>query len=446
MRQAVFLTIFGVLLPICFFRPFFGISLWTVISYLSPHRYTYGFAQNLSVGYMTAVPTLAGMVISGKFRMPPLTRETFLLALLWVWFGLTTLNVYSSNLLVHHLADTLFRFGNVSKILLMVFVATILVSDRNKLRWWYLATAGCFAFLALKATRFGVLTSGEFRVYGPPGTDLEDNNGFALALNMTLPMFLYLGGIEKSRGVRVGLRIGFFAALVGIVLSYSRGALVGLVCVLLVIALQSKYRVRALLAVAILGTLLVAVAPQQWIERMETLQTAQKTDLSAQERFHSWNFATHLALEFPILGGGFETFTTPLYQRYGLSLFTSEGNQFGPHSIYFQMLAEHGFPGLILFLTIIGSCILSGQRIKRRFRRIAPNHWLVAYAKMIIASLFAYAASGAFLGFAFFDLFYQIVGTTIILRSLATKEEMLIAAADESDLMHPEEATVSAAT
>jgi putative inorganic carbon (HCO3(-)) transporter len=445
MREAVFLVLFGLLFPIAFIRPFFGILLWTVMSYLSPHRYTYGFAPNLPVGYLTAVPTLAGALISGRLRMPPVTRETVLLGLLWAWFGLTTLNVYSSNLLMHHLADTLSRFGDVSKTLLMVVVAMMLVTDKSKLRWWYVVTAGCFAFLALKALRFGLVTSGEMRVYGPPNTELADNNAFGLALNMSLPMFICLAKVEESRAVRIALRVAFVAAVVGVVLSYSRGALLGLACVLFAIAIQSRYRLRAIAATAILGLILVAAAPQQWIDRMETLKTAEKTDASAQERFHSWNFATHLALEFPIMGGGFETFTTPLYQRYGMSLLTPQGTEYGPHSIYFQMLAEHGFPGLLLFLTILACCAISAQRVKKRFRKIDPDHWLVAYSQMLLASLFAYAVSGAFLGFAYFDLFYQMVATTIILKSLAEKE-MTEEVVGGTDMMHPEEATLSVAT
>jgi probable O-glycosylation ligase (exosortase A-associated) len=205
-----------------------------------------------------------------------------------------------------------------------------------------------------------------------------------------------------------------------------------------VIALQSRYKGRAFIAVVLLCSLLIVVAPKQWIERMQTLKTAQKTDASAQERFNSWNFAAHLAYEFPILGGGFKTFTEPLYQRYGLSLKTDEGTQYGPHSIYFQMLAEHGFPGLFLFLALICSCIWSALKVKRIFRRVDPDHWLVMYANMIVGSLVAYAASGAFLGFAYFHLFYQIVATTIILKYLAKKEIQELNEADE-EIVEPEE-------
>jgi probable O-glycosylation ligase (exosortase A-associated) len=438
MRVGVFLVIFCPLLVTSLFRPFFGVLLWTVLSYLSPHKYTFGFTQFLPVGYMAAVITIIGMLFGGKFRLPPFTRETFLLALLWLWFSITTLNVYSSDLLVHHLPETLARYGDVSRLLLMVLLAMILITDKNKLHWWYLITAGCFAFLSFKALRFGLITSGEARVYGPPGTELADNNGFGLALNMSLPMFLYLGRMEESKPLRIGFYLAFLAGLVGVILSYSRGALVGLVCLMLLIALQSRHRIRALIGVVVLSAALLVAAPKQWLERMETLKTAHKTDASAQERLNSWNFAAHLAYEFPILGGGFKTFTDPLYNRYGLSLVSVEGTQYGPHSIYFQMLAEHGFPGLFLFLALIASCLWSALRVKRVFRRIDRDHWLVMYANMIIGSLIAYAASGAFLGFAYFDLFYQIVATTIILKYLAKKEMQELSEAEE-ELVEPEE-------
>jgi putative inorganic carbon (hco3(-)) transporter len=431
MRDLLFIAVLFPLLPICFFRPFLGVLLWTIMSYLSPERYAFGFTHSLQVGYMIATPTIIGMIIGRKLNIPPISRETLLLGLLWLWFAITTLNVYFSSLLIHHLTDTLTRFGEVSRSLIMVFVALILTKDKVKLRWWFLVTAFCFAFLSFKALRFGLITSGESRAYGPPGTELADNNGFGLALNMSLPMFLYLAGIEESKALRIFLYLAFVAGLVGVGLSYSRGAFVGLLFLMLVIAMQSKRKVRAVFGLLIICVILLMAAPKQWIDRMQTITTAQKTDPSAQERFNSWNFAAHLAYEFPILGGGFKTFTDPLYQRYGLSLLNSEGKQWGPHSIYFQMLAEHGFPGLFLFLALMVSCIWSAYKVKRTFRRIESDHFLVIYSNIIIASLIAYAASGAFLGFAYFDLFYQVVATTIILKYLAKKEMLALAESDD---------------
>jgi probable O-glycosylation ligase (exosortase A-associated) len=193
----------------------------------------------------------------------------------------------------------------------------------------------------------------------------------------------------------------------------------GLAAAMLAIALQSKRKIRGLSLILGLALLAFLVAPGKWIERMETLRTAAQTDSSAKSRFFAWKFSTLLALDHPVLGGGFETFTPEMYDRYGMG---GQEIVHGPHSIYFQMLAEHGFPGLMIFVTLLGSCMLTCQRIKRRCRRYDPGSWLIPYCNMVTASLCAYAVSGAFLGRAYFVMFYQLVATTILLTAFARTE------------------------
>src|SRR5437660_564755 len=419
MRDYLFLMLLIVLVPVCFSRPFMGILTWTWISYFNPHRFTWGFAQELPAAMVVAIATMAGFTLSRHRRLPPMKRETILLLLLWIWFALTTVNVYFSPEFFHHFADSLSRLNAVSKMLLMTFFAMMLVTDERKLRLWYLVTAGSFAVLALKGALFGARTAGQFRVMGPENSIVGDNNAFGLALNMCLPMFFCLAKLEEARLRRLILWTGFFFTIIGVILTYSRGALIGLAVVLLSLALKSKYRLPALAALPIVAILIVTLAPTKWIERMETLKTAKDTDPSALSRINAWTLATRLALDYPMAGGGFQTFTGPIYDKYGLR----EGPVIlGPHSIYFQVLGEHGFPGLIMFLGLMGSCFLSCRKIRRQFAKNALARWPVAYAEMITVSLLAFPTSGAFLGFAYFDLFYQLVATTVILKCLATSE------------------------
>ena len=144
---------------------------------------------------------------------------------------------------------------------------------------------------------------------------------------------------------------------------------------------------------------------------MQTLKNV-GTDQSALARLHSWTFAYRLFLDHPILGGGFQTFTAPLYARYDLLANRVQG----PHSIYFQVLAEHGLPGLILFLGLVCSCLWSvATWLKRNFLRQPGSETLAEYADMIQLGLVTFLVSGAFLGRAYFDLFFQLVAKVIIL-------------------------------
>lgn len=417
-RDVVLIVIIAVAVPLSFIRPFMGILFWTWISYFNPQDFTWGVASRIPVGYLIAIPTLLGLIFTNRKQFVPVTRETVLLLMLWLWFCLTSVNVLLSPSLHHHAAETVSFLWLISKILMMVFVALFLITDTKRLRWWYLVTAGSFALFALKSSVFGVVTLGQFKVYGPRNSMIADNNDYGLAMNMVLPIFVALARTEQSRT----LRWCFWAALplgIGsVILTYSRGALLGLVVVLFALSLLSKRRIMAIGGAAVSVLVIFMAAPQQWLERMATIRDAAHKDPSALARLHSWTFAYHLFLDHPIFGGGFETFTAPLYSHYNMLWERVSG----PHSIYFQMLAEQGLPGLLLFLGLIASCWWSCRSIRRRFKNRDTSFPLAAYATMIQLSIIPFLISGAFLGRAYFDLFYQLVATVILLQKFSRDE------------------------
>src|SRR6266851_5135042 len=60
MRDLILFIIIAISIPISFFRPYFGILMWTWITFFNPHRYTWGFMYNFPVAAVIAVPTLVG--------------------------------------------------------------------------------------------------------------------------------------------------------------------------------------------------------------------------------------------------------------------------------------------------------------------------------------------------------------------------------------------------
>ena len=417
LRDLVLLAIYVVGIPASFLEPFVGILFWAWISYFNPQDFTWGFASHIPIGFLVAIPTLIGLVFTKRKQSPPLTLETVLLAMLWLWFAVTTANVFVTPVLEHHLSDTLGAMWKVSKILAMAFVALMLVTEPRRLRWWYLITAGSFALFALKTSVWGVFTGGQFRAYGPRNSMIYDNNDFGLAMNMALPMFVALARTEQSRALRWCFWAAVPMGIMTIILTYSRGALLGLAMVLLALVVKSKRRWLGFGALLVVGIITFAEAPGQWFERMQTLRDVQQ-DRSVQARLRSWTFSYLLFRDHPLLGGGFQTYTAPLYARYSL---LTERVQ-GPHSIYFQVLAEHGLPGLTLFLLLAGSCFWNCGRLAARFEQQEGSEHLAAYANMAQLSLVPFFVSGAFLGRAYFDLYYQLVVTVILLKQFARDE------------------------
>ena len=347
MRDIFVLAIIFGSVPLCFLNPYFGILMWNWVAIFNPHRFTYGFAYSFPVAYVIALPTMAGIVFTRKINRNVFTRETIFLALLWIWFAFTIFYASTVPSFSLHIEPGELQLVRVSKVLLVTFLTILLVTSRERLRNLFLVLGLSIGVLAIKGALFGARTGGENRVWGPPESFLADNNDLALATNMALPILFFLAAEEKRPWLKILLRIAFVCGIFSVLLSYSRGGLLGLVIVLSAIALTSRHKLLTATFVLVCAGLVFAYAPEKWMERMGAASHGE-IDRSAQGRLNAWQFAIVLTRHYPLTGGGFETFTPDLFERYTPDLFFA-----GPHSIYFQTLGEQGYVGLALFLGLI---------------------------------------------------------------------------------------------
>src|SRR3546814_9615977 len=98
---------------------------------------------------------------------------------------------------------------------------------------------------------------------------------------------------------------------------------------------------------------------------MATVQD-EEVDASVQGRFEIWALSFDVALDRPIVGGGFD-------MLYDLATYTRYGSSIKPrtaHSITFQILGEHGFVGLALFLLIGITALIKAQSIRRSVKGV----------------------------------------------------------------------------
>jgi len=79
------------------------------------------------------------------------------------------------------------------------------------------------------------------------------------------------------------------------------------------------------------------------------------------------------------------------------------------NSIYFEVLGEHGFVGLALFLVLGIATIQTATFIIRHARDRPEDRCAADLARMIQVSLVGYAVGGAFANLAFFDLVYHLI-------------------------------------
>lgn len=408
---ALFALLLGSL-PVCFIKPFYGLLVWLVIAFLNPQSALFYWTAAISFPWAlaVAVPTLVGFVLfsRGWFRRI-WSPQTVLIAVCFAWFSVTSIVSTGTPLFVHHAADTWNRWEFVSKVLVMTLAMVAIVNSFSKLRVMVLIIASCFGFFVLKCFPFILMTGGAFRLYGPPNSMIADNNDFGLALNMTLPIFFYLANTESRPWAKNVFAFLFVITIPAIFFTYSRGALVGLLTGLTVLLLRSKRRL-ILLPVIVLGCAVALLfAPSAWKQRMDPTRS-DAVDASARSRLNAWSYSWHLAMDYPIAGGGFATFTPELFARYA----PTATDIHGPHSVYFQVLAEHGFVGFFLYLGLLISCFNTTRRVARAARRWKDVE-VFNYAMMFQSSLIGFLTPGFFLGRAYFDYFFTIVGAIVIL-------------------------------
>jgi putative inorganic carbon (hco3(-)) transporter len=430
LRGLVLLIYFIGSLPVCFFQPFYGIVLWTVVAFLNPQSFTWGAAEAFPWALAVAIPTLSGYLLFGHGLATVLSRKLTILGVLWGWFTITSIASSQSSLFNHHASLTWERWVFVSKILLMVVFTVAIVDSFKRLRILVLTIAGCFGFFVAKSLPFLVLSGGAYRLYGPERSMIADNNDFGLALNMTLPLFFFLAQAEVRPWLKWLFGALFLGTIPAIFFTYSRGAMVGLAAVLLLMFLQLRQRFVLIPVIALGAAIAVLFAPEGWKQRMDPTSDS-VVDKSAQARLNAWAFSWNLAMESPVTGGGFATFTPELFQRYA----PNAKDIHGPHSVYFQILAEHGFVGLALYLSLLAQSLLNAYRLVRE-ARVYGDRDVILYANMFRFSLVGFATSGVFLGRAYFDYTFTIIACLVILDIVVRREwsaEMVEEEAEQND-------------
>jgi len=152
--------------------------------------------------------------------------------------------------------------------------------------------------------------------------------------------------------------------------------------------------------------------PPAWMERMHSIDNYQQ-DASAMGRLNSWGFAINVANHLP-LGGGFATFTPKIFQIYA----PDPTVFYVAHSIYFQVLGEHGYIGLFLYLLMFLFAWRTGSRIVRKCGTNPEYAWAATTARMCQVSIIGYMTAGAFLAMAYYDLPYYVLAILVCLEKV----------------------------
>lgn len=403
MRDFVIVAIVLLAALLALRRPWIGVLSWTWLSIMNPHRFAYGFSYDAPLAAIAAGSTLVGLLATRERDSPFKGAPVAWLSLFIVWFTLSWLVGLDRE-------GDYPQWNKIIKVDFMIFVGLALM--RSKLHIVSLAwvVVASLALLGMKGGVFTVLTGGGYRVWGPPGSFIEDNNEFALALVMTIPLLRFLQLQVKAKWQVYGLLIAMLLCAVAALGSQSRGALLAIIAMATLLWWRGRSRVVGGVLILVAGIGLVAFMPESWSDRMSTIDNYEG-DRSALGRISAWWNAFGIAKNY-LLGVGFNPARADLFARFS----PYPDYVHAAHSIYFQVMGNHGFIGVFLFLGIWVTTWRSAGWLRVQGAKQAESVWAADLGAMCQVALAGYAVGGAFLSLAYFDLPYNIMMLVVLAR------------------------------
>jgi probable O-glycosylation ligase (exosortase A-associated) len=433
MRAIVLTTFILASLPVILFRPYVGVIVWTWIGLMNPHKLAWSFATDFPFAKLVGGATLVGAIISAQRKQWPLARETAGLLLFVLWMLFTTIFALEKEI-------AWAQWIKVAKIQTLVVLTMVLVTDRRKLSLFMWMIVISIGFYGVKGGLFTILSGGNSHVLGPQESFIADNNHLGLALVMVIPLMRYLQLSTPNRITRAGLSAGMILTGVGVLGTQSRGAFLGLLAMLAFLIFKSRKRALLFAVGAVALPLAVFLMPASWSSRMESIRSY-RADASAMGRINAWRFAMRVATARPVFGGGYGVFTDRWFAVYA----PNPTDVHDAHSIFFEVLGEHGSIGLVLFLGLGLLTWRSCTSLIHESRDDPDTLWASDLARLCQVSMVAYAVAGAFVGLAYFDLYYNVVAIVVVAK-LIRQEDRLMGQDDREDAAFTWRETASAST
>lgn len=250
------------------------------------------------------------------------------------------------------------------------------------------------------------------RLAGPIG----EENRYAQILLVLVPIGLTRIWGERQRALRLLGALMTILIVGGILLTFSRGATVGLAVIVLAMVVLREIGLRRLTLIGLaLAVALVAIAPD-YLVRIQSLtgveglvsQDAPNPDSAIVGRTTSNLAAFNTFFEHPLVGVGPGQYVAEYSARAGneLGLRYFYGNR-RAHNLYLEIAADTGILGLLAFLAIVFATMRGLLSMRRFWRDRDAGHANLATA--LLLALVGYLASGLFLHLAYERYFWVLV-------------------------------------
>lgn len=388
-----------------FQRPYYFALAYVWLSLLYPQVFTTPLFLLVPWNAIFLILTLFGYIASGM-RLPRITPVFVAFSLFFVWIFMTTLWAQlpefawekwkwaSTSVLTGLLFPLMFRTRKQIELLTIIVFAAILP---------HIMTAGLKSILG--GGGYGFLAT-----LMPGAYYLGESSTLAAISIMVIPVGYYLAKYSLASPVVLFPRLsilGFsLCSLACMIGTSARTGLVSLAAFVLFGIRGLRFKIAVLAFVAVAGLALSPLMTDAWVDRMRTIETYDD-DVSASNRLVAWKWTANFVRSHP-LGGGFGTY------RLTTTVPDADGRLFNKgiasHSVYFEILGEHGFIGLGLYMVVAIGTTLGFYRLSRR-REFPPHQvWIRSFSTCMFSAMVPFMFGAAFISIAFQPFGYTFFG------------------------------------
>jgi probable O-glycosylation ligase (exosortase A-associated) len=398
------------------FHPFVGLLIYICFAILRPESLWHWAVPPGNYSRIVAIALLAGWALKG-FGKWQLGRATGVLLALLAYAAWSVVSALQAG-------DQTLAWGYVeelAKIVLPFLVGMTTIDSISKLKqlaWVIVLSQGYVAY------EMNLAYLGGFNLIAETGFGGMDNNCVAITLVTCIGLAFFLG-LSAERWWQKGVALLCALFMVhGVFLSFSRGGMLALIITsgvmfLLIPKTRNHYIIFA--AGLLVG---IRLAGPEVIERfMSSFADAKQRDASAESRIKLWQDALDCASKHPLFGVGPRNWRVVVTQ-YGWP------KDKEAHTLWLQLAAELGFPGLLVLLLFYGLCV--GRLWKyTKERTPVSDPWIRAFARMVIASIIGFVISAQFVSLVGLETPYYVVLLGAGTLHLASRRSEVNIEADE---------------
>ncbi len=315
-------------------------------------------------------------------------------------------------------------------ILAYLFIARV-TDTQGKFKsviWFYVLSVGFIAISSMINYYLGnyEYTMGIQRAAGLGGEQglYSDPNSTASTLVLGMPFIFHTMKAYRRLSVRIFLGLLFLSSLWTVVITGSRGGMLGAILMLLMIGWKSRHRMLSIVAVFFTILVFAAVMPEQYVERFASIARYNELDdetgasESAQGRIKGLKVGLEILYHRPLTGVGIGCFTVYNHDHHGSWL--------QPHNLVGQLAGEVGFIGILAFIYFIYKLTSNITFIRRMLKRHGLedhfNYHIATAAKISLILLF-------FLGMFAHNLYrfnWYLIASFVAIMTRLTEQQLNI--------------------